>query len=455
MCYTIYGGEERLALFQIPKRQVLSTQSILKKAQEVQEPKIKLKGGTLINKLAEIEKQVKDALGDYNCILLDTDEKWLEYCRKAVEAKYVALDSETSGISFKDQAEGLAGVCIYSPNQIEAYAPVGHISNITEQLLPNQVSKEAIKKGFKIMIDGGCKFIFHNAYYDIVVLRAVLGYFVEVYWDTQPASILLNENEPHNLKYLWDKYVMHGNAGVHKFAELFEGIPFNNINPSIGMKYAAHDSKMTYDLYEFQKPYLTKGTLECTECNLERIVDLYTTIELPIIKVFADMRWRGIDLDFERARELHVKYEKLRDEALIAFNNAVDMVKDKVLAYIKEYPDAKLEYPINYNSPVQLKILFYEIANKDVIFEKEPTGTGKHVINEILNNPKYENTPLYHIAKTLFDVKAYDKALGSFIDKLPEMASYDGKVHCSFHSLGARTGRISSSEPKKCWAYVA
>ena len=436
-----------MALFNIPKRNTLSTQAILKKTQEIQQPKIKLKSGTLINKLASIEAQVEEALGDYHCILLDSDEKWIEYCKKAVEGEYVALDTESTGLNFRDQVEGLVGVCIYSPNQIEAYAPVGHISNITEQLLPHQVSKEAIKLGFDIMIKGGCKFIFHNAYYDIVVLRAVLGYFVKVYWDTLPASVLLNENEPHGLKYLYDKYVMEGSAGIHKFAELFDGIPFCNIKPSVGSKYAAHDSRMCYDLYIFQKPYLTKGTPECDECHLEKVVDLLHNIEIPIITVFADMRWRGICLDFNKAQELHIKYAKLHDDAVVVFNEAVDIVKDKILEYIRVNPNSLLEYPVNYNSPVQLQILFYDILHSGVIFEKEPRGTGKHVINEIVNNPKYRDKPIYNIAKAVFNVKAYDKVLGSFVDKLPEMARYDGKVHCNFHSLGARTGRISSSDP--------
>lgn len=431
-----------MALFQIPKRQVLSTQLILKKAQEVQEPKIKLKGGTLINKLAEIEKQVKDALGDYNCILLDTDEKWIEYCRKAVEAKYVALDSETD--SLNTMTCNLAGVCIYSPNQIEAYAPVGHISNITEQLLPNQVSKEAIKRGFDIMVNGGCKFIFHNAYYDLPVLRRTIGYFLEVYWDTLPASALLDENIPHGLKFLWNKYVMEGNASVNKFAELFEGIPFTHVRPDIGMKYAAHDAKMTYDLYEFQKPYLTKGTPECTECNLDGVVNVYYTEELPLIPVLVDMFWRGIHVDLNRIDELLEKYTKLRTEAEQKFNQSLKPLESQILQ--RQTMNSDIEYPINYNSPSQMKVLIYDILKTGVIFKKEPTGTGKHVLETVLAEPKYKDTLLYEIVESLMEVKKYDKVINSFILKVKELATQTrGIVRPGFNSSVTRTGRLSSS----------
>ena len=53
--------------------------------------------------------------------------------------------------------------------------------------------------------------------------------------------------------------------------------------------------------------------------------------------------------------------------------------------------------------------MFYDIINTGVIFEKEPTGTGKHVLDKILTSPKYENTQLKKIAGALVDVREYDE----------------------------------------------
>ena len=247
--------------------------------EETNRSKISIKKGTLINKLKEIELNVKTNLGNYHPILLDSNEKWIEYCNNIGENDIVSIDTETSGLSFKDQTEGLAGVCIKSIGQTEAYAPVGHISSITEQPLSNQVSKEGIKQGFDIMNKKHCRYVFHNAYYDLIVLKAVLGYFPSVYWDTLVAAAMLNENEPHSLKVLYDKYVMEGKAGVHKFVELFDGIPFNRINPKVGYYYSAHDCLMTEQLYLFQKPYLTVGTEECKVCHLEGVSKVFYTEE--------------------------------------------------------------------------------------------------------------------------------------------------------------------------------
>ena len=435
-------------LFNIPKREPDDVSKIIEKVQETAEfkPVLKVKNGTVLNTLELIKANVEKNLGTYHCLLLDSDEVWLDYCRNVDENTIVSLDTETSGLTFKDQVEGVAGVCIKSLNQTEAYAPIGHISTITDDYYPNQVSKEAIKQGFDILNKHGSKYIFHNAYYDLVVLKGLLGYFVPVYWDTMVASFLLNENEPHGLKYLYDKYVMKGKAGVHKFAELFDGIPFNYIPPNIGCKYSAHDSKMTESLYLFQKPFFTKGSAECTEYKLEKVADLYRTVELPIVSVFANMKWDGIQLDFKKAKELHDKYEKLKSSAMKEFNSTVANVSDEIDKYNNAHSE-KLTFPINYNSPPQLKILFYDVLKSGVIYRKEPTGTGKAVINEIMHNPKYAKKPIYQIAKALAKVKMYDKVLGSFVDKLPQLALYDGKIHCNFHSLGTKTSRISSSEP--------
>ena len=355
-----------MALFNIPKRNTLSTQAILKKTQEIQQPKIKLKSGTLMNKLASIEVQVEKALGDYHCILLDSDEKWIEYCKKAVEGDYVALDTETDSVSTMDC--NIAGVCIYSPNQIEAYAPIGHISNITEQLLPHQVSKEAIKEGFDIMVNGKCKFIFHNAYFDLPIIRRLTGYFVDVYWDTLPASFLLNENESHSLKDLYAKYVEQDMSASHKFAELFEGIPFTHIRPDIGLKYAAHDSRATMDLYMFQKPYLTKGTPECEEYHLEGVADVFYTEELPLIPVLVDMFWRGVHVDVSEVDTLLDKYTGLKAEAEERFNLSLAPLKNQIIQ--RQTMSNDIEYPVNYNSPAQMKILIYDILKSVVIFKK-------------------------------------------------------------------------------------
>ena len=41
-----------------------------------------------------------------------------------------------------------------------------------------------------------------------------------------------------------------------------------------------------------------------------------------------------------------------------------------------------------------------------------------------------------------------EKLLGTYIDKMPEIALDDGRVHASYNQYGAKTGRFSSQDPR-------
>ena len=93
------------------------------------------------------------------------------------------------------------------------------------------------------------KIIFHSSYYDLVIIYQNTGVRLKVYWDTLVASFLLNENESHNLKDLYAKYVLEGEGEAHHFKDLFEGIPFCYVPYMTGGIYGAKDAEMTYELY--------------------------------------------------------------------------------------------------------------------------------------------------------------------------------------------------------------
>ena len=438
-----------MALFNIPKRKEVSITDIVKQAQEerTEKPKIKLKSGTLLGKLEAIKETVKKNLGDVanDYLLITTDGDFIDYCKKASMCEYVALDTETMGLEFDEQCS-IVGISLMAKGMQAMYAPIGHLSTLTEELAPKQISKSALKRGIELLYESNVDIIFHNAYYDLVVIYANTNIWLRIAWDTMPCAFLLNENESHSLKYLYDKYVMNGDAGVHKFAELFDGINFCYVPYNYAYIYAAHDAEMTLKLYEFQKPFMTKGTDECKEYKLEKISDIFFNEELPLIPILAEMKYRGIEIDMDRAKELHDKYTRLWEDAKQKYYDAVSYYKDDILAYNKIHSDKPIEYPVNYDSPLQLQILFYDIIKTGVIFKKEPRGTGKHVLEEVLANPKYRNTPFYKIVETLSNVKKYYKVLSTFVDELPKTAKrLGGRLHSNFNSCSAHTGRMSSN----------
>ena len=435
-----------MALFKIPKRTNANIDNILAKVATEETPKIKLKGTSLLSKIEMIRQTVEKNLGSEkgNYLLIDNDSDWLDYCKNVIKDGICAIDTETNSLDVHKCS--LVGVCIYSPSQKPAYIPCGHISPITEQRLANQVSIEAISKGLARIEQAGVFQIYHNAYYDKCVIYCTTNNLMTVGDDTLIMSQLLNENESHSLKYLYNKYCEESEAEVHVYRDLFGAIPLSYLPPEIVFPYGARDSLMTYELHKFLKPFLTTGTPQCEAYSLEKVAKLYDAIEKPLISVLCDMKLRGINFDFERAQQLKEKYTRLKKEAEEQFNKAVEPYKQQIIE--RQAIKHDIEYPVCYNSPQQVKILVYDILKSGVIFQKEPTGTGKHVIDTVLSESKYKDTPLYYIMSALSEVKKYDKLIGTFIDKLTDDAkSHDGKIYCSFNQLGARTGRLSSSDP--------
>ena len=434
-----------MALFKLPCRTTENIHNILKKTQETHKPKIKLKKGTLIEKIASISRLVEKNLGEEkNNFLLITDEDlWLDYCRQAAKDGVFAIDTETTGLD--NILCDIVGLSMKSPSQKAMYIPIGHTSPITDMLLDKQISKEKVKEGLQILADSGADIYMHNAYFDTVLIKVQFGIWLWATFDTLIASHLLNENEQHGLKYLYGKYCS-GGKKADKFAELFDGIPFNYIPPEVGFPYAAKDADMSIDLGEFFRPYLTVGTKECSDYKLERISKLFWEVEMPIQKLVCDMKVRGINFDFSTANKLKEKYTKLLIDAQYKFAKSIAPLESDIRARMEVMGD--IEYPVNFNSPKQLQILIYDIMKTGVIFEKEPRGTGKHVINAVMGQKKYEGTRVREIFSALEEVKKYDKLISSFIDKLTEDAlEHHGKIHPNFNQCGTDTMRFSSSNP--------
>jgi DNA polymerase I-like protein with 3'-5' exonuclease and polymerase domains len=57
------------------------------------------------------------------------------------------------------------------------------------------------------------------------------------------------------------------------------------------------------------------------------------------------------------------------------------------------------------------------------------------------------------LIKQILHYRSLKTLIGTFVEKLPNLARTipDGKIHCSFKSIGAATGRMSSADPKKAY----
>lgn len=374
--------------------------------------------------------------------LVTTVERLKQFDRKVVANGIVAIDTETNGL---DRIDGkIAGICLYTPYEKGIYIPLGHVSYMTNMSLQSNVDKEVVRTLLQSWVDNNIRFVLHNAKFDMHILYWMVGVKIVPYWDTLIGGYLLNENEPHGLKVLWQKYCTGESAEVGKFGELFNGIEFNKIPPDVGYMYAAFDPIMTYELYEFQYKYLDRDGDCCYKKGLERVADVFRNIEMPLIEVVFDMEAQGVDIDTNLAQQLKQRYTTYMDNALNEFNTQVAQL-DKQGAFNDlrvKHPDkyGKIselgEVNINIGSNQQLVILFYDVLKLDP--PKGQRSVGEEQLKQ-LNHP---------LVSCILEYRGMSKLLSTYIDAIPDhISKRTGKLHAHFNQYGAKTGRFSSSNP--------
>lgn len=369
----------------------------------------------------------------------------LKYLKAILKNGICALDTETDGLdSIHDE---LVGVCLYTPGQKAIYVPINHISNMTKVRLKGQVSVESMKLFIQSLVDNDVEIIYHNAKFDMKSIYWRLGIKVnEPTWDTFLASMLLNENEPHSLKLLHAKYVKEeADADVAKFNDLFKGIPFSLIPLDVAFMYAAYDPLQTYELYEFQKKYLTPGSPECSEYNLDRVAWVFENIEMPLVKVLFDMEVYGVNLDTDKLADIREEFTAKMDEAEETFNELVKEYAPEIeelrqvdfASYQKLEMDARGNVTVSISSSTQLAILFYDIMGLKSPDDKKPRGTGEDIVSSF-KDP---------IAEALLSYRKYAKLVSTYTTMDQHLAKPDKRVHTTFKQYGAKTGRMSSEGP--------
>jgi len=429
-----------MALFSLPKTKSTKSKdkSIAGKSIQMKTPAPSIKGGAgLLDRIAAIKQMVDRSLGKYKdeYIYITNPEMLHDYITACIGNEYIAIDTETDGLD--PLRNNIAGLCIYTPDQKGAYIPINHISYITHQRVPDQLNREFVLQEFQRLLKKKPYIDMFNAKFDIRVLRHFGLPDIYCTWDGYLAGKLLNENEAEaNLKALHNKYCLDGKGDAFRFEDLFKGIPFTLIPYNIGYLYAAHDPVITYELNEYQRKYLKEDS---SKKDMRDIYWVFENIEMPCIPVVADMEDAGISINTEYAQQLSIQYNDLLEQKKNNFYRICDDFGKDLDNYRKiQGSNNKLEYPINITSATQIAIMLYDVLKIDPPDKKSPRGTGEDILQKI-DHP---------IAKAILEYREVQKLLSTYIDKLPECVNPDdGRIHCSFNQYGAKTGRMSSSEP--------
>lgn len=432
-------------LFSLPPRATRVGDSLLvKKASQSRKnvnAGINIKGGGgLLERISTINAMVNKNLGKYadDYIVIREEGELEKYIDKAIENGIISIDTETN--SLDPITCTLAGICLYTTSNKAVYIPLHHVSYVTGIEIENQVPEEFAKEQFKRLVDNNVKVIMFNAKFDVRVIKNQLGVELFPHWDGYIAARLLNENEPeNNLKALHKKYCMQGEGDAFSFDSLFRGIPFTHIPINTGYLYAARDAEITYELYEFQRPFLTEDDPLCIERDLTGPAFVFNHIEMPLINIVAQMEDIGIDFDFEFAEKLSKEYNEKLEKELERNYDIGSMFGIQLDEYrAKKGAANKLQYPVNIGSPAQVAIMLYDVLKIEPPDKTKPRGTGEDILQKI-EHP---------IAKSILRYREIAKLLSTYIDKMAAITNpKTGRIHASFNQMGADTGRFSSSEP--------
>ena len=251
--------------------------------------------------------------------------------------------------------------------------------------------------------------IMHNAKFDLQVLarNSVSLYGIPIF-DTMIAHQLLDENERHGLKHLakttlGEKVEMEQNPYIE--SPLFDTEAL--------VEYACADADYTFQLYQ-------KFTQQLKQENISR---LFSTVEMPLVKIVAQMEEWGIRLDTEKI----VALQKQLEEESKAVVNEIFSLAGK---------------PFDINSPAQLSALLYDKLNLDSV-KKTPSGKQSTDIESLS-----AISDAHPIVSKILRYREIGKLLSTYLDKLPSLLDpVTKRIHCNLHQNGTVTGRFSCSEP--------
>lgn len=379
--------------------------------------------------------------------IIRTPERLREYMESVKEFGEYVLDVETTGLDVYNDI--LVGICLYSPNVPSAYVPFNH-TDLQNKRVEGQMTEQECKEiMLPYLADTELHCINHNIKFDDKKITFDWKQRIAcVWWDTQIGAQVLNENEKHGLKPLYNKYILNGKGSDEDFGDLFEGIPCNYIPIDIFAIYGANDGFKTWALYQFQKQYLNP---DHKRADFRKLYHVFWDIEMPLIDLCMDMELRGVEIREDYAKELSVKFnaemaekEKLCDEYVAKFKNYID--EHATLQRL-----TKGTGKINYNSPQQVACLFYDIFKLKSVSRKEPRGTGDKIIQKHRNNAKKSGTAkakeFLEFLENYQRYKECGKLLSTYIDKIPAVkCEKTNAVHTTFNQYGAKTGRFSSSD---------
>ena len=337
--------------------------------------------------------------------LVENEEELRQICDFFITKESVSIDTETTSTdAISAELVGLS----FSVEEKKAFY-VAVPANYEEALKIVQIFKPLYESD-KIMKIG------QNIKYDYEVLTRYGVTLQGKMFDTMIAHYLIQPELHHNMDYMAETLL--GYQTIH-IEELLgpKGKKQKNmrdLSPTDIYEYAAEDADITLRLKNVLEPRLKELGVE----------ELFWNIEMPLVRVLADMELNGVCLDTE------------------ALQDTSKIFTERMKQYEQEiYKEAGEEF--NISSPKQVgDILFGKLQIMD---KPKKTKTGQYVTSEEVLQSLESKNP---IVRNILNYRGMKKLLSTYIDALPKLINpRTGHIHTSFNQALTATGRLSSSDP--------
>jgi len=358
--------------------------------------------------LSEVKPEKKQQnINKKNYHLITSEKEIDEWINEAEEAGELAIDTETSSLD-AHQAD-LIGISLSTKIGKACYIPIGH-------KFKGCLKKEGVIKKLKPLLeDKSVKKIGQNIKFDFIVLFKQ-GINMNSMEDTMLMSYVLDAGKNrHNMDTLSEIHLQHKTISFKEIVGTGKKeINFSDVELDKAMEYAAEDADITYRLYKIFSKSL----------KLEKLTNIYSIFEKPLIKILAFMEIEGIKIDNKFLKTLSEKFGK------------------KISKLEKEvFKISKKEF--NIASPKQLGEIIYNDL-KIAVLKKTRKGSFATSAS-ILEDLAFKG---HKFPQLILDWRQVSKLKNTYSDALPEHINPNTKrVHTSFLLAATTTGRLASSDP--------
>ena len=260
------------------------------------------------------------------------------------------------------------------------------------------------------LFTGAATLVSHDVKRDYLLLKNAGIGLSAPYFDTTVAHYLIDPEMKHELRYVVAKYLRLELAGIAPDAKA--GHPKTALTQEDAIGRYCEEADLSLRL---RKPLFD-------EIASRSMAPLLDEVELPLIRVLAEMEYTGVRIDSTVLTDLSTR---LKQQVRAMEEEAYEMAGG----------------PFNIGSPAQVGMVLFDRMKIDPKAKK--TARGSYSTTEQILEKYAPKVPVVSLK-----IRRLKKLIATYLDALPGMVNpKTGKIHTSYNQTVTATGRISSTNP--------